>query len=502
MSTGSLLLGLDIGTQGVKGVIVQTDGKVVARASLERGPVHPHPGWAEMDAEMDWWGSALQILRELVSAVGSEVNKLQAIGICALVPCLCPLDQTGRPLRPAILYSDNRALQELAWVNQQAGLTLNAEAVVPKLVWIQRNEPQVFEKTASVASCQGYVVYQLTDQLFMDYDCAAIMGSIFDPVKKSWREDIIERVGLPLGIWPELSPATGIAGKVTQQAAAQTGLPQGIPVIAGTGDTYPTIVGCGAVEVGDAMVSYGTTGLLTLANQPLVESSGGPHFSASDGGAAVTWGANVLSAGRLIRWYVEQFAGNEKIIADRLGQNVFHLLEQECSRIPAGSEGLIVLPHWLGRRTPSPNANLRGSILGLTPSHTSIHIYRAIMEAFAYNVRQSFNEFRPAIKRLVATAGGARSQVWRQVVSDVLNMTLSYHPESSGSLGIAFLAGYAVGLVTDFGDIKYKWLRNPQEIVPIPENVRIYDKLFPTYCEFDEALVGPYANLTSGRFDR
>lgn len=498
MGTVPLLLGLDIGTQGVKGVIVQTDGKVIARASLERGPMHPHPGWAEMDAEMDWWGAALQVLRELVSAAGKEVSNLHAVGICALVPCLCPLDQAGRPLRPAILYSDNRALQELDWVNRQAGLALNAEAVVPKLVWIQRNEPQVFEKTRAVVSCQGYVAYQLTDQLFMDYDCAAIMGSIFDPVQKTWREDVIEKVGLPLEIWPRLSPATGIAGKITREAAAQTGLPEGIPVIAGTGDTYPTIVGCGAIEVGDAMVSFGTTGLLTMANQPLVESSGGPHFSASDGRAAVTWGANVLSAGRLIRWYVDQFAGSEQIIAGRLGQNVFQLLEQECSRIPAGSEGLIVLPHWLGRRTPSPDANLRGTILGLTPSHTSAHIYRAIMEAFAFNVRQSFEEFRSSIKRLVVTAGGARSQAWRQIMSDVLNMTLSYHPESSGSLGIAFLAGYAVGLVTEFGDIKNEWLKDPQKVVPIPENVKVYDALFPSYCEFDEALVGPYANLAKG----
>jgi xylulokinase len=498
MSTGPLLLGLDIGTQGVKGVIVQTDGLVIARASLERGPAHPHPGWAEMDAELDWWGAALQVLRELVSTAGDDIINLKAVGICALVPCLCPLDYNGRPLRPAILYSDNRALKELAWVNEQAGLSLNAEAVVPKLVWIQRNEPQIFEKTGAVASCQGYVVYRLTDQLFMDYDCAAIMGSVFDPVTKSWRAEILERLGLPLEMWPELSPATGIAGKITLQAAALTGLPQGIPVIAGTGDTYPTIVGCGAVEIGDAMVSYGTTGLLTIANQPLVESSGGPHFSASDGGAAVTWGANVLSAGRLISWYVEQFASNEQIVADRLGQSVFHLLEKECSLIPAGSQGLIVLPHWLGRRTPTPDANLRGSILGLTPSHTSAHLYRAIMEAFAFNVRQSFNNFRPSIKRLVATAGGARSKVWRQIVSDVLNMTLSYHPESSGSLGIAFLAGYAVGLVTEFTDIKYAWLQSPQEVVPIPENVRVYDALFPSYCEFDEALVKPYANLGSG----
>ena len=288
-------------------------------------------------------------------------------------------------------------------------------------------------------------------------------------------------------------------GGVTGDAAQATGLLEGTPVIAGSGDTFPTIVGCGAVEAGDAMVSFGTTGLLTITNLPLVKSAAGPHFDASLAGAAVTWGANVLSAGRLVRWYRDQFGQMERAVAERMGDSEFTLMEAEASRTPPGSEGLVVLPHWLGRRTPTNNATLRGAVLGLSPSHTPGHIYRAILEAFAYNIRQGFDVYRSDIKRVVATAGGARSALWRQIVADVNETRMAYHPNASGSLGIAFLAGFGIGAVDDFNAIKYQWLRDPLTIEPQPEAVAVYRKFYSVYCEFDEALASPFANLAAAQ---
>ena len=491
------LLGLDIGTQAVKGVVVTADGEIMARAELERGPVHPKPGWVEMDVERDWWGAGLQVINELLSAKGISSTKIAAIGISGLVPCLGLLDAEGRSLRPAILYSDNRALEEMEWVNKQADLTLNAEAVVPKLVWVKRHQPEIFSRASIVLSAHNYMVYRLTGVRSMDYDTAAIMGGVFDPVTKTWSVDINQYLDLPLSLWPTPSPATGVVGKVTPEAARFTGLTIGTPVIAGSGDTFPTIVGCGAVEPGDAMISIGTTGLLTISNRPLVESAAGPHFDANIGDAAVTWGANVLSAGRLVRWYCDNFALVERTIAARLGGSEFDLLEEEAKQIPPGSEGLIVLPHWLGRRTPISNATLRGAVLGLSPSHNSAHIYRAIMEGFAYNINQSFIELRSGINRVVVTAGGAQSRLWRQIIADVLNTSLEYHPGSSGSLGIAFITGYAVGLIDEFTDIKTRWLSQPQIVEPNPAAVEVYQRLFSIYCEFDEAVEAPFRHMAT-----
>jgi xylulokinase len=491
------LMGLDIGTQAVKGIIVRHTGHVVAQASVDREPTHPHPGWVEMDAERDWWGSSLTVIHELLDRADVKPESISAIGVCGLVPCLCPLDEQARPLRPAILYADNRALNELNWVNQQTNLSLSAEAVIPKLVWLKQHQPDVFRHTHTVLSAHNYVVYRLTGQLSMDYDTASILGGVFDAATRAWDIHTCRLLGLPSEMLPPLFPATGQVGIVTQEAARVTGLAMGTPVITGSGDTFPTMVGCGAIEPGDAMISFGTTGLLTVTDRDLVESAEGPHFSAVTGGGVVTWGANVLSAGRLVRWYRDQFGAAEVTVAKRTGENEHALLDAGASQVPPGSEGLVVLPHLLGRRTPIPDAALRGAILGLSPTHTAAHIYRAILESFAYNLRQGFDTLRHHIKRSVATAGGARSPVWRGIMADVLGAPLAYHPCSSGALGIAFLAGYATDVVDDFKQIKTGWLHGPELTQPDPAANAEYDRLYPIYCEFDRALAKPFAELAA-----
>jgi sugar (pentulose or hexulose) kinase len=286
-----------------------------------------------------------------------------------------------------------------------------------------------------------------------------------------------------------------MVGRITVQAAQQTGLQAGVPVIAGSGDTFPTMIGCGVVDPGDGMVSFGTTGLMTLTRKPLAESAGGPHFDDGSGHQSVAWVANVLSAGQLVRWYCENFAQAEAAVASRSGGSLHALLDAEAGRYPPGAEGLIVLPHWLGRRTPTADALIRGAVIGLTPSHTPAHIYRAILEAFAYNLRQTYTGARLSILRLVATAGGARSQLWRQIVTNVLNAPIEYYPASSGALGIAFLAGYAAGLIADFGDIKHTWLRDPQITRPNQTVASTYDQYFKIYSEFEQQMTTPFAHL-------
>ncbi len=492
-----LLLGLDIGTLGVKGLVIHTDGRPVAHASVERGPTHPRPGWVEMDADRDWWGFGVDIIREMLANVNIAPQDIAAIGVCGLAPCLCLLDSHIRPLRPAILYADNRALDELAWVNQRTSLTLSAEAVAPKMVWLQRHESAVFARTHTFLSTHNYVAYKLTGQISMDYEVASIIGGIFCPTTKTWSAETCRQIGLPIDVFPPLHPVTGMIGTVTEEAARATGLAEGTSVIVGSGDTFPTIVGCGAVEPGDAMISFGTTGLLTIADRPLVEAAAGPHFRDATGQGAVIWGANVLSAGRLVRWYRDQFGQAEAAVAGRVGSDGYGLLDTGAAQIPPGSEGLIVLSHLLGRRTPTLDATMRGAILGLSPSHTADHVYRAILESFGYNLRQGFDSLRHQVKRVVATAGGARSRLWRQIVADVLDTPLEYHPRSSGALGIAFLAGYATGLLDNFNLIKTRWLREPEITRPDPLACAEYDRIFPVYCEFDRVLAQPFARLAT-----
>ncbi|MCC6147045.1 MAG: hypothetical protein IT308_05705 [Anaerolineaceae bacterium] len=495
MSPDKVLLGIDIGTQAVKALAVDLKGRVLAQTALERGPQHPRPGWVEMDAAQDLWNPAAQLLRRLFRSEKINPQDVAVVGVSALVPCLCALDEHGSPVSEVILYSDNRALKELEWVNQTAELNLTAEAVIPKLVWLRNNHPDRFSRIRTIFSAHNYVVYRLTGARHVDYDTAGILGGILDSRARRWKEEVFERLDLPLPILPPLSAATGLVGTVTPEASRQTGLPAGTPVIAGTGDTFPTIVGCGVIDVGDAMVSYGTTGLLTLAQKPLALSAGGPHFDDGSGEASLLWIANILSAGRLIRWYFEQFGQMEEIVAGRMRTSMHDLLDAQAGYLPPGADGLIALPHWLGRRTPLPDAHMRGALLGFTPSHTPAHIYRAILEAFGYNMRQSFEAVRPLAKRMVATAGGARSRLWRQIVADILKTPLEYYPAASGALGIAFLAGYAAGLIQDFGTIKNTWLQDPQITLPDEQASSVYDHYFEIYCNFDRQAAATFAKL-------
>lgn len=476
-------------------MLVGLDGQIVGQASIERRPANPRPGWVEMDPEQDVWGVVAQVVKKVFAAAPALPRAVEVVGVSGLVPCLCPIDDEGRPVGPMILYSDNRALEELSWVNRTAGLNLTAEAVVPKLVWLRNHEPARYSRISTVFSAHNYVVYRLTGERCVDYDTASILGGIFNSRSKTWETEVCERLDLPVRLFPQLKPATALVGKVTPQAALQTGLPEGIPVIAGTGDTFPTMIGCGVVDQGDAMVSFGTTGLLTMTQQPLVNSAGGPHFDGGSGNASVAWIANVLSAGQLVRWFCDQFAQAETVVAGRMSGSLHDLLDAEAGRLPPGAEGLIVLPHWLGRRTPKPDALIRGAIIGLTPSHTPAHIYRAILEAFAHNLRQTYTPVRPQVRRLVGTAGGARSRLWRQIVTDILNTSMEYYPAASGALGIAFLAGYAAVRIENFGAIKQIWLKDPQVTQPDPAAAAAYSRYFELYEEFERQMAEPFAGL-------
>jgi xylulokinase len=264
---------------------------------------------------------------------------------------------------------------------------------------------------------------------------------------------------------------------------------EGTSVLAGSGDTFPSILGCGAVDPGDAMIAIGTTGLLTLTLRPLVESVMGPHFDDGSGRASVRWAANVLSAGQLASWWAGQYDPDPIQGMARL--------EAEAAHISPGAEGLTALPHLLGRRTPLPNPDLRGALLGLTPRHSAAHIYRALLEAFAFNLLQGFEPIRRITIRVVVTGGGAASPLWRQILADVLGAEIGYDAQSSGALGMAYLAAWASGAVHEFDTVKLSWLRAETWSRPDPQAAAAYQAAYRSYQVFERALEQAYSQLGS-----
>ncbi len=499
------LLGLDVGTLGVKGVVVTAAGQVLATARRDHGVSHPAPGWAEQGADDQWWGDGQGVIRDLLAAPGVDPAAIAAIGVSGLVPCLCLVDAAGHPLRPAILYSDNRALAQLAVINTTLGLALTAQAITPKWRWLAEHEPDLLHAAQSILSSHNYVVYRLTGVHSIDYDTASTIGGVFAVGQKAWDAQACAAMGLDARLLPALHAVTDVIGGVTDIAAEATGLRAGTPVIAGTGDTFPTLVGCGAVDAGAAMISLGTTGLLTLTTHRLETAAVGPHFVAAseddarstEEAGAVLWAANVLACGQVLAWFREELGPGVRLPSGPSSASLpdFPTLDRAAAAIPPGSRGLIALPHLMGRRTPTPDPLARGAFVGLTPSHTAADLYRSLLESTGYALRRGFDPIRPRVRRVIATAGGAASPLWRQILADILETSIEYHPAASGALGIAFLAGYATGHIAGFESIRDAWLAQPAVTVPDPTTYGVYRSHYQAYCCLDETLGAVYAML-------
>jgi len=495
---GPYLLGVDVGTLGSKGLITDTGGNVLGEHFLEHPVIHPKPGWAEHDPEKHWWQDFVVIARAVLEKSGIDPHDIAGIGVSGLVLDLTPLDKDGRPVRNAILYSDNRAVEEISYINRLFGITLDSENPSPKLLWMKKNEPESFAKTRMVGlHAHNYVVYRLTGKYSTDYALAAGFGGVFDIQKLGWSEDACNQLGFPPDIFPPVYPPSEVIGGVTEEAARETGLARDTPVIVGAADTSMSILGAGLVERGDAMVYYGTAGLFMAVPtdadryyQGLKEGKLGLEaYERAEYGSAY-----MLTAGESLRWFRDQFCYHEVEAEKRTGVGAYHILDDEAAKIPPGSDGLIILPYFMGQRSPEFNPLARGVVFGLSMSHTRAHIYRALLEAFGYGIYHGMLTGRELPKRVVATGGGAKSELWRQIVSDIINMPQEYIARADAPLGDAYFAGYGVGIFKDIRSIKDEWLKVTAVTKPRPDLHRVYEELFKVYKSL-HVLKNQYAEL-------
>lgn len=441
-----LFLGVDIGSTSSKAALMDDEGRCLGAFSVKHGVYHERPDWSEHDADGDWWNDFVDLVRKCISTVGIRWVQdwathsdftLSALGVCGLVPCLLPLGERAQPLRRAILYSDNRAGDEAEYASKVLGKRISTEAVVPKMLWLKAHEPHIYQQTRVVLTAHSFIVFRLTGNQTIDFDTANIMGGIFDNRSLSWEsEDLFRTLGLRRDLFPRPLPATAIAGYVSKQASAETLLPEGTPVMTGTGDSYTALLGCGAIEPGDAMIYCGTSGTLMLCNVPLESVVSTVHVSEP---LHISFLQNVLTAGELLEWF-----GRLVDCRD------FQSLDKEASALPPGANGLIVLPHFQGKRGVENDPHARGTIWGLTPAHSRPHIYRALLESFAYSIAQSFEPTRNRVSRVIFSGGGSRSPLWRQIMADVLEFPIEHRPKADGALAVAYLSGRSIGALGDF----------------------------------------------------
>lgn len=490
--SGQLLLGIDIGTYSAKGVLCNPEGDVLASHVVEHGLSLPRPGWAEQDADAVWWNGLVAICHELLGDRygGADVG---AVAVSAIGPCMLPVDANGRPLRPGVLYGiDTRAQAEIDWLNEQygdsalfdlGGMALTSQAIGPKILWLRRNEPEIYRKTHKVLTASSYLIYRLTGEYVIDRHTGAHFNPLIDIRTLEWDTRFAEPI-INLEKLPELHWSTDIVGVVSEAAAGETGLAAGTPVTAGTVDAAAEAISVGVVEPGDLMVMYGTTMFFILVtDRPIPDRRVWATGYVLPGTYDIAGG--MATTGALTRWFRDEFAGIEVGAEAEGGTNAYAALAEMAEKIPAGSDGLICLPYFAGERTPIHDPDARGVFAGLTLTHTRAHLYRALLEGTAFGVRhniETLQEMGAVPHRLVAVGGGANNRLWLQIVSDVAGLPQIVPERTVGaSYGDAFLAGLATKIIPDLDALGRDWVRVAEVIEPRPAERKRYDAYYHVY---------------------
>lgn len=498
MSADSYLVGIDIGTYSSKGVLVTTDGTVVASHIVPHGIDMPHPGWVEQDADAVWWHDCAEICRHLL---GGEIpaEQVAAVGISTTSPCVLPIDAEGKPLRAGILYGiDTRASAEIAELEagigagvlfDRYGAVLSSQSVSPKLLWLRKHEPEVWAKTHLVLSAAGYLVYRLTGEATLDIYDAGAYAPLFDVQSCAWNPQMAGMLA-PAERLPRLTWTCDIAGRVTPQAAALTGLAAGTPVITGTADAAAEAISAGLAQVGDLMVMYGSSIFFILKTAKLHNSRcfWGTRFL-EPGTYAVAGGMS--TAGSLTRWFRDQLAPGEVAAEAAGGPNAYGALAALAVESRPGANGLVALPYFAGERTPIFDPDASGLILGLTLRHTRGDIYRALLESVGYGIRHNIDTLRAegmAPTRILAVGGGALNATWMQMVSDIANIEQHIPAEQIGAAyGDAFLAGAGAGLFATASAVG-QWVSTSRVIRPDMETHRLYTSYYEIFRQSYEQV--------------
>ena len=407
-------LGVDVGTYETKGVIVTAAGEIVAQAARPHQMIVPQPGWAEHDAERDWWGDFVFVTRKMLAESGIAPSSIAAIGASAIGPCVLPVDADGNPLMNAILYGvDTRATAEIAELNALIGEevilracrnALTTQAAGPKMLWLKRNRPEVYARTHKFLNSTSFINFRLTGVYAIDHYSAGNSTPYYLPDKLGWSDELAPGT-IPMEMMPDLHWTTDVIGHVTARAAAETGLDEGTPVIAGTIDAAAEAVSVGVTDPGQMMMMYGSTIFIIEITAEKVREPRlwyAPWLFKGQHAAM----AGVSTAGTLTHWFRRVTA------SDLSPADAIRVLNEEALASPPGANGLVVLPYFSGALTPLFDAGAKGLISGLDLTHTRGDMFRACLEGIAQATRHIIETYEKAGQppREVFAVGGGHAQ--------------------------------------------------------------------------------------------
>ncbi len=503
---GQYILAHDLGTSGNKATLFSTSGKLIGSQTEPYDVHYFNNTWAEQDAD-DWWNAVCASTKKLIRTSGIHPEEIRVISFSGqMMGCLC-VDRQGNPLRKSIIWADQRSVRQSAQIEEHisqkdfyhiVGHRNTSSYGVQKLMWVRDNEPELYEQTYKVLNAKDYIVFRLTNQFYTEYSDANSMGC-FDLCNLKWSEELISYAGIDGDKLPELKPSTYVAGGVTKEAALATGLTPGTPVVLGGGDGVTANVGTGSVRPGKTYSCMGTSAWITTTTEK-------PIFDEEM--RTVTW-AHVIpglyapngtmqTAGGAYSWLKNTVCKMEAYDAKLHGKSPYDYMNEQIARSPAGANGIIFLPYLLGERAPRWDINAKGAFLGLKSENTRGDLLRSVLEGVTMNLDIILNILRTQvdIDEITVIGGGAKGDVWRQIMADVYNTRILVPTllEEGGSMGAAVTGGVGAGIYKDFDAVeKFLEINSIQE--PEPKAVETYARVKEVFDECYFALKDVFPKL-------
>jgi xylulokinase len=477
-------IGLDLGTQSMKGILLNPEGELVASESVSYTPDYPQPNWAEHDVG-DWIEALRTIIGGLISKSGIQAKEIGMLGLASQCGGIVPVGKNGESLRPCIIWLDRRAEPQCAKLKEKisedeafyiAGSAITSTLGAPKIMWIRDNEPEIYEKAVAFLEPGEYMVYYLTGELVADYAHASIT-MLFDVSKKEWSKKLADAAGLDLGRMYRIAAAADIAGTVKKNVAQYLGLDEGTRVVVGSGDQHAGSIGAGLTGPGKILNIMGTSEIIAGAStKPVYDETRllKTHLHVDPTLWQIEQGA--LISGACVRWYV-----------DNLARMSYSEMNEAASKAPPGSNGLIFLPALSGANSPVANGYARGIFFGLTMSHTLDYLTRSVYEGCSYAFRDNIERLDAldmAGDEIIAMGGGTNSELWMQIKSDLTGRPIRtvQNPEPT-ALGAAMLAGVAQKNFANFKEAADKLLKYGRVYEPNLALKPLYDEMYSFYRE-------------------
>jgi xylulokinase len=504
----SCYLGIDIGTSGTKCLLMDEQGKILAEASAEYTVHFPKPLWTEQDPEQ-WWKATVKTVQSVMKRSKVKRSEVKAIGLSGQMHGSVFLDARQRVIRPALLWNDQRTAAECQEITQRAGgkdqlIKMVANPALtgftaPKVLWLRNHEPKNFDRLKHLLLPKDEIRRRLTGELATEVSDASGM-LLLDVMHRCWSKELLSRLDLDESILAKVYESEEVTATLRPDIAKLLGLTPECKVVGGAGDCAAGAVGNGIVKQGIVTASLGTSGVVFVhSDQPQYDVQGRLHtFCHAVHGKWHMMGVTLSAAGSL-QWFASQVC---RELAEKRGADVYQVLNQEAALVPAGSQGLYFLPYLAGERTPHADAHARGCFIGLTNAHHRGHMGRAVMEGVAMSLREStqiIDQLGIPMKEIRVSGGGAKSDLWKQILADVLGKpSCTINAEQGPAFGVALLAAVGDGAFRSIEEACKATIHVVEKVPPKKVAAKIYDRAFPVYQELYQALKTSFPKLGVG----